>query len=767
MINRMRASRLFVFYIFILVFSRIETSLAEDPVAKIKEGALYADEFTRNSIDSTIELKGHVKLIYKSRMITCDSAKIFEQSQKLQAYGNVMITDNQITMNADEIYYDYENNTGLMKNAFVRSGQVMFEGSLIHKISENEFIADDAVYTTCQSCPASWEFSGKRIKAELGGYAHIQKSFVHIGGIPIFWFPYLVVPLKSNRQSGLLPPEFNYSNTGGLAISESYFKVLSENTDSTITLRNYEKRGLKGLVNYRYRLTGDSQGELDTAWLRDKAFADNTQLNKFRSQSEKNTAIDRWFLKYSHYHELPEDFIQRANINLASDLQYFNDFSKETKNPEEPAMENRISVTKNTENTHFSVDSSYYINLFQENPKANNDNAVHRFPEIQYNLVKQPLWENRVYLDIDMNHVNFTRSSSSFDKLDPSNKKPIEDTGIYDPANDLIRTGQRFDFSPQISKPFYLGQYFDIFPKISYRETQYQFNIDNYNHVYRRYLRYEMRVRSTASRIFSSSDEKTTYRHEIQPEVIANYVPWIDQGVHPFFGSEKSSVFFNKDVVTDNDLFSKQKLQFDYKDRLYDKNIYNIGINNTLTAKRINGDSVSYDQVASFKISRNYDVQRSNEGRNPWSDIESLLDIRYYPFELYATVNYFPEVQVANTSTRLRYTDTKQNFYQIQVLKNELDLDSQTLDYTFAAGFHTRYLNLVGKVSYDAITKSSQKIKSWGYIAQFKPPGDCWLINIINEQPTGGDPSIYFNFDFIFDGIQKTLLTPQDLEKIR
>jgi LPS-assembly protein len=99
---------------------------------------------------------------------------------------------------------------------------------------------------------------------------------------------------------------------------------------------------------------------------------------------------------------MPDDYIQRASINLASDLQYPKDFPLETMNHGDAAMENRVSVTKNTKDQHFSVDTSYYANLLQADPLAGNDDAVHRLPEIRWSQVEKNIGETNFVYTINL-----------------------------------------------------------------------------------------------------------------------------------------------------------------------------------------------------------------------------------------------------------------------------------------------------------------------------------------------------------------------------
>ncbi len=74
----------------------------------------------------------------------------------------------------------------------------------------------------------------------------------------------------------------------------------------------------------------------------------------------------------------------------------------------------------------------------------------------------------------------------------------------------------------------------------------------------------------------------------------------------------------------------------------------------------------------------------------------------------------------------------------------------------------------MGRLVYDANWAESSKgeqVKSWAYIAQFKPPGDCWMITFIQDQVTGGDTNLRLNFEFNFDGTPKLPMPPEALDQ--
>lgn len=770
--------------------------------ARVQGVVMSATSMFRDSENETMELRGNVQIVYQGQHIKADRARVNFRTTQAELIGNVEIASQKTTAAGSSATIDYENNTGVIYNGFVQSGPVVFSGTVLQKVGDDEYYVQDADYTSCSNCPPTWSFSGSNIRAEIGGYAYIKNSFFKVYSVPILWLPYLIVPLKSDRQSGLLTPSLGSSDTGGLTVAESFFWAISPSTDATLTWKHYEKRGEKAMLEYRYMLNETSSGNFNGAFLSDRAFRDDSRLQNFQSAEQRGQDISRWFVKYDHYYDMPDDYVQRVQVNLASDLQYPKDFDTETLNHGDPAMENRVSLTKNESQQHWSIDTSYYVNLLQSNPLAGNQNAVHRVPEIRYSRTRQKLGDTKFLYTFDADYSNFSRAGQGFDNmsLTPDGKvryltnvrslptydqvadSELVQDGIYDPQTDLLRTGQRLDLNASVFRTLNLGDTFDVLPTLAYRETYYAFNAGENRNNIRRYLRASVSTKTTFSRVFETSNEPraTKYKHEFQPEVIATAIPWIQHPQHPFFGrDEGDGGFYSTDRITDADLVSPYGLQFDYYDRIYDRGLVTFAFNNKVIQKMWNGDTPDYLQIANFKIFQSYDTYQANlrnPTREPWSNITAILDVRLPHFQTYTSLDYFPPQKVTNISSRVRLSNDNGQFIQValtkayQVTQGVVDVNLDTTrieDYALSTGFVSSYINLMGKVVYDANWENStndQKIKSWGYVAQLKPAGECWVINFTQYKVTGGETRSNFDFVFTFDGVPQPPLPPEKLD---
>lgn len=762
------------------------------PAGSVADGVLVnADEMFRDLDKKLMKLDGNVQVIFQGQHMTCDHAVVDFKNEKITATGHVILTNERVYLEGEKIVFNYKNDTGTVYKGFVQSDQVVFEGDVIEKVGKDRYIATNAFYTACETCPAAWSFSGKKIDAEMGGYARIKRPVFRIVGVPVLLLPSIIVPLKSARQSGVLVPTMDYSDRGGLAIGATYFWAINKSQDLSITPKWYEFRGYKGLGEYRYVLSEQSRGELKGAWIHDRAFQQELQ-----EKYDYPESFDRWFAQYDHIYELPGDYVHRANLKALSDLRYLRDFPDEVSGYGDPAVENKTSVSRSTDDQYVSAEVGLYTNLLKSYPLSSNDDAVHRFPEIRYSLKEKQIGEWGPLVSMNVNYVNFARAGHSYDDLVNNGTggarvlQPISTAnngtlgphgevlrdGQYDPATDLMRVGQRLDIMPKIAYPFHLGRKFDLMPQLSFRETQYRFNppesaerpattdTPGFNSTAaRRYAQADFGIKTEFSRVFGSlSDPKANrWKHSLEPELNYSQILWSRRPNHPFFGDQEGGQWNRQfEPLTDAELNSlNNKVQFDYNDRTYEKQVVDFAINNRLMRKLWFNGTPDYQTPVIFRLSQSYDF---NEARSttphPWSAVNGLLNMRFTHFETYTTASYWPYARVSDLNTRVRFMLTPANFLQVNytdsyALNEESKVTGRTSNYGVGAGINSKYLDAQGGVDFasDQATKDF-KMSQWHYAAIIKPPGRCWTIMLDHRQVVGGDRQIHASLNFDFGG---------------
>ncbi|MFK8139304.1 MAG: LPS-assembly protein LptD [Bdellovibrionales bacterium] len=743
-----------------------------------------ADSMIRNDKQNNVELKGNVELIFKQQFVSADSVFIDLNKKTMNAKGNVIIATPTTYLEASKVLLNYKTNKGVLYDAHIQNGQISFDGKIVYRKTENDYEILDASYTACTNCAPSWSFKGKTIDANLNGTAKISNATLHLKDFPVFWLPYVVFPLNSNRQSGMLFPIFGgYPN--GVSLEFRYFQVHNDQADSMYSFKTYSTRGIKGKYNYRYKLSPVDEGELNISILNDREFADYySDINSAFNDS----SLTRWMLTYNHRYELPKNIIQRTNLRLASDTRYSVDFSDELDFNGAPSLRNDISLTRNLEKTHASLEVQANKNLLKDDPLDSNADAVHRFPELRWEKTMDVIGETNLFFKNASYFSNFSRPNYAFDRIssspDPSVSTGdcvtdfngectyyLDHNGEYNPGQDLIRTGQRLVLNPEVFYPINIADVLEVLPSVGVKTNFYQFGVapptsqdlidvgstvDESSSGHQLKLQTKVAMRSRFSKIYGDESSIDAYRHEMVPRIIYRQTPLLERSKHSFFNLNDEDFLQNNQSISDLDLnqANGDSIQFDYQDQFIDERSIQLGIDNILVRRTKDGTGRKYNEILFWELYQSYDFKDSDA---PLSDITSITQLNLNNWAIFTEFHYYPYQNKTSTNARVRYNFLQNSYAQIAYersfdIRNAEEFDPSTIreDVTLSNYYRSSSLNFGSSIQYSI---EDQEIKNYKFGLQLQPEGACWRFSLVAIQPTGGEVFFTGDFQLQFNGL--------------
>ena len=164
------------------------------------------------------------------------------------------------------------------------------------------------IFTSCKindDCPP-WSIQAKKIQYdENKKQINYENALVKIYDVPVFYFPKFFHPGPSvKRQSGLLTPSLNNSQTLGSSIQIPYYIAISEDKDFTFTPTIFDKNIYKFQNEYR-------QKNKYSSFIADFSFTDGYQSIK----SKDKNSITHLFAKYDT--KLNFDNFADSNLNIS------------------------------------------------------------------------------------------------------------------------------------------------------------------------------------------------------------------------------------------------------------------------------------------------------------------------------------------------------------------------------------------------------------------------------------------------------------------
>lgn len=154
-----------------------------------------------------------------------------------------------------------------------RQSYFRLEGDELLRTNGNNFLAKHSLWTPCRcekdETPA-WGVRASSAEAQMGGYATFYDAMFEVKGVPVLYLPRIMLPIKDQRQSGLLMPSFSDDAVSGSGYSQPLFLDLGRDKDATLKADFFERRGMKAGAEFRWKRSEYSGLQLNVEGMRDR-----------------------------------------------------------------------------------------------------------------------------------------------------------------------------------------------------------------------------------------------------------------------------------------------------------------------------------------------------------------------------------------------------------------------------------------------------------------------------------------------------------------
>ncbi|MDD3845151.1 MAG: LPS assembly protein LptD [Syntrophorhabdaceae bacterium] len=413
----MRYSRVLVI---IMMFALLSPLAAYGQEVGVRSGAakgpieIIADQVEHDRAANTYTARGNVEVRETTRTVLADYVFLDDNTRDVTAEGNVVYEDLGDRIECEQMQLNLDTKKGTLEKArvFIKTGNVYINGTEIEKTGESQYKIKKGKFTTCGWDKPEWTFTSDEVDITVEGYAKTRSTTFHILGVPVFYIPWGMFPVKAERQSGFLIPEMALSSTDGAKFKLSYFWAISKDKDATMSGEYIEKRGVNFGGQFRYALREDLKGELEGNIIDDEDF--------------KHT---RYQVKAKHQQVFFKDLQFKANIWHVFDNDYLKDFGKSIQERSESQLKSTIFVEKPLPKSLITGGFSEFRNLLVRD----NGSMFQYYPEITYFTEYIPVLGGKMFLDLNSSLTNFYRDTGdTFTRLaiDPSLRLPYSVKGL-------------------------------------------------------------------------------------------------------------------------------------------------------------------------------------------------------------------------------------------------------------------------------------------------------------------------------------------------
>lgn len=270
---------------------------------------------------------GNVDIEHGNSKLTADKVQLTQLQKQnkvplriVTATGNVNYTSNGIKLQGPKAWLNLNTkDTNVYQGNYQMLGQLgRGDADTIKQRGNNRYtVLENGSFTSCLPGDNSWSLVGSEVIHDREEkITEIWNARFKIGKVPVFYSPYLQIPVGDKRRSGFLISNTKYSNNNGFEFSAPYYLNLSPNYDATITPNYMSKRGIQIQTEFRY-LTMPGEGLVEFDWLPNASF--------YSSEHASAGDSDRWLLYWHHDGVMNRVWRFNADYTKVSDLNYFDD----------------------------------------------------------------------------------------------------------------------------------------------------------------------------------------------------------------------------------------------------------------------------------------------------------------------------------------------------------------------------------------------------------------------------------------------------------
>ncbi len=269
------------------------------------------------------EADENVRVTSVERSIQADWALLDTQKQQVELKGKVLMRFGNNWLQGDHVIWNLDSETGWVDGGMVYFAENHFyvEGKSITKTGPNTYDLKDGFLTSCNPADADWKIRYGHMEVEMGGYAWIKHTSFWARKVPLLYTPLLGLPVKQERQSGLLLPWFGMSTLNGVEGELPFYWAIRQDMDATFYGRMMQKRGWMSGLEYRLNNEKFGEGTLQFNYLNDQADAAYEAEQGYPLETR-----NRFWVRSRYNLNLPSQISAKLDVDVVSDSNYLKEF---------------------------------------------------------------------------------------------------------------------------------------------------------------------------------------------------------------------------------------------------------------------------------------------------------------------------------------------------------------------------------------------------------------------------------------------------------
>ena len=624
--------------------------------------------------------RGNVTVRQGDRTFRADRVLFDKKTMTLVAEGRVVAAAGEDVLTGERVEIHLPSETGVILDGtlFMEKERFRITADRLKKLGEASYTADGASITSCEGEVPDWKITGKTVKVTIEGYGVVTHAALWARNIPVFYTPYLIVPVKRERQTGLLFPRMGYADRRGAEYAQPFFWAIGDSSDATFHGHVMTKRGVRWGGEYRRVFSEETRVTAMGDYLSDRKTDDGRGRASDKWGYAADDALrpnsDRYWIRMKGDGDLPYGVEAALDLDVVSDQDYLHEFKdayggfKDTETAfyrtfgrglddyNDPVRVNRARLRKTSDWYSVNGGARWYDDVIRRRWESGPDDTLHKLPYLQFDTVKRRIGETPFFWRAETAYVDFYREEGT--------------------------RGHRIDLHPRVFWPLNYKEYVTVEPSLGFRETVWY--LDDYDPLETQYDRtlsrelFDVRL-DLFSRLYKIYRPRWEgvggLRHIARPRVVYTYIEEQRENAYPFFDAVDQVRQRNRITYSVTSLLTARMDRAESPDPE--------ALNDS---EGRNGIRTDYRRIWRIKLAQSYDLEEPAPGDAYPEDI----DVENRPFS-----PFYGEIRLAPASFFSLQADAEWDVYEGDFLSRNLavDVTDPRGDRFFAEHRYTRGLS--------------------------------------------------------------------------
>ena len=252
--------------------------------------------------------------------------------------------------------------------------QGFYRGEEIRQIGPRTAYVAGGDFTTCERTHPHYDFYSRRMKVIQDDKVIARPVILRLFGVPVFWFPFYILPIRTGRHSGILVPRWGSNDLDGLTFRNiGYYFAPSDHWDATFRTDLRERTGWLFRTDFRYALRYRFRGSAGFDF-------------EYRRRDGETTGR-AWNLRFQHTQTLDPTMTLRGSGQFATSKDFYRDNSEDLYERLNRTLRSYFTLDKRWEESGRSVEIRA-----QHDKNLDSDRETLTLPSFSFRMPRRSLF---------------------------------------------------------------------------------------------------------------------------------------------------------------------------------------------------------------------------------------------------------------------------------------------------------------------------------------------------------------------------------------